>query len=256
MADLRIINKKSSAAARVISKKMEIPIYNGESDIDAIINYGLCGNHILMLENVFPNFRKIPVINKYVGASKFLAVKDAEVAGVKVPETRMSLPMFSTKKDWIEKKIHSSQGRGIVVASQRKSIPGKYYQRMITNRRYELRVHAFSWIPVEEWRVFKRTGDKEVIAWNFAQGGKFSSVENANVGTFKTAKSMSLNVLDIRHMAFGAVDFIVDDDLNVYFLEINSSPGFTALSAEIYFDAMRKLKELSAKEILKYTNKV
>jgi D-alanine-D-alanine ligase-like ATP-grasp enzyme len=50
-------------------------------------------------------------------------------------------------------------------------------------------------------------------------------------------------------MSFGAVDFIVDENHEIYFIEINSAPGFTELSEHIYVDAFDRLKKLKKKEI-------
>jgi D-alanine-D-alanine ligase-like ATP-grasp enzyme len=45
-------------------------------------------------------------------------------------------------------------------------------------------------------------------------------------------------------MSFGAVDFIIDKKDNIYFIEINSCPGFTTLSNGIYINAVNKLMKL------------
>jgi D-alanine-D-alanine ligase-like ATP-grasp enzyme len=52
-------------------------------------------------------------------------------------------------------------------------------------------------------------------------------------------------------MSFGAVDFLVDTNYNIYFIEINSAPGFSELSKPIYVDAFQRLKQLSKKDLLK-----
>ena len=51
------------------------------------------------------------------------------------------------------------------------------------------------------------------------------------------------------NMSFGAVDFIVDKGYNLYFIEINSAPGFTELSECIYVDAFNKLKGMSERKL-------
>jgi len=61
---------------------------------------------------------------------------------------------------------------------------------------------------------------------------------------FEKALAVSKEILDIRKMSFGAVDFIVSQDLRVYFIEINSAPGFSNLSTEIYVDAFNALKKI------------
>ena len=53
-------------------------------------------------------------------------------------------------------------------------------------------------------------------------------------------------------MVFGAVDFIITSTNEVLFLEINSAPGFTKLSENMYITAFDKLTSLTKNKILKY----
>ena len=193
------------------------------------------------------------MVNKYVGRSKLSDVNKAAKNGILVPESRLTLRIADNLKEWIEKKIYSSQGKGIIEARGRKRIIGKYYQRLVTNRRFELRVHAFLWVPTDEWKIHKRLGPADQIAWNFHQGGYFQTVTSPNKHeVFRKAKDISKKLLGIYGAAFGAVDFIVDSDLNVLFIEINSSPGFSNLSDYIYFSAMKDLSEMPKKNVIKY----
>ena len=126
---------------------------------------------------------------------------------------------------------------------------------MVKSRKYELRVHAFSWIPKSEWAVHKRIGPSDQIAWNFHKGGHFQSIKSANsFGVFTEAKDISEKILEILKMSFGAVDLIVDNDMKIYFIEINASPGFSELSEDIYLGAMGRLKTLTKAEIKKFAN--
>ena len=61
-------------------------------------------------------------------------------------------------------------------------------------------------------------------------------------------------VLETLNMSFGAADFIVSGDGELYFIEINSCPGFQELSKNIYLNAFEELKKCSLKDILKFTN--
>jgi glutathione synthase/RimK-type ligase-like ATP-grasp enzyme len=192
------------------------------------------------------------MLNKNAGRAKLSAIRDAEKDGIKVPESKLSLSPKDNPKLWIEKRQNSIGGLGIKLASKnRRRIHGKYFQRFVNDRKYEIRVHAFSW--TDNWSVQKRHGSQDEIAWNFRNGGTFSTVHNPNSGkVFIDAIEISKRILEIRHMSFGAVDFIVDNDLNVYFIEINSAPGFKELSAHIYIDAFNVLKGMSSKELKKY----
>lgn len=249
MAKLSIIGKKGSKSKLAIAKNARIPLYKGRNT-DAIINYGLAGDKLSRFFTKYPRARKVLMINKQIGVSKYTAVKDAEAAGILVPESRLTLPTRSKMSDWIEKRLHSSQGKGIQAARRKVKMMGKYYQRMIADRRFELRVHAFLWVPQDEWKLHKRLGPADQIAWNFHQGGHFANVNQPNkYKVFLDAKDIAMKVLEIRRMAFGAVDLIVDNDMNVYFIEVNSTPGFTEYSQQIYFDAMSALKALPAKKL-------
>ena len=241
-----IIGKDKSNAYRTIQKETGIPIYKkGYKEVDLIINYGVTGQALHTLFKMYPVMKTMPMLNKFIGKSKFIAVKDAQKRGILIPETKLSLSKSDNIEDWIEKLLHSHNGKGIRIAKKRGKIPGKYYQKMVTHRKYELRIHAFKWLPMDEWVVQKRLGPADQIAWNFHQGGHFSTVYNAQFfDVFKKAVTLSKEVLDIRKMSFGAVDFIVSKDLKIYFIEINSAPGFSNLSAPIYIDAFNALKKI------------
>jgi hypothetical protein len=251
MTNVLIIGKRTSKSCRTISKKADIPIYMGQK-ADVIVNYGLSGVNFESFLRKYPSANKIPILNKHVGRSKYSSIKAAEQEGILVPDSKLSLPEDARLTDWIEKKIHSSQGIGIVATKRRGRIPGKYYQKMVKDRKYELRVHAFSWIQKGDWVVQKRIGPDDQIAWNFHQGGHFQSIISPNSHkTFTEAKNISEKILKIMGMSFGAVDFIVDNDMKIYFIEINASPGFSELSEGIYLGAMAKLKSVPVAEIKK-----
>ena len=240
-----IIGKDPSKIYKIIHKKTGIPIYKGENKktVDIIINYGVTGKTLHTFFETYPSTNFVPMLNKFIGRSKFLAIKDAQKSGILVPDTKLKLSNKDKLNDWIEKKLHSNKGIGIKVARKKDKIIGKYYQKIITPKRYEIRVHAFNWLPKEEWAVQKRIGPTDQIAWNFHQGGHFITIHNPILfSIFKEAIDITEKILKIRKMSFGAVDFIVSQDLKVYFIEINSAPGFSNLSAPIYINAFNKLK--------------
>lgn len=250
VANIRIIGKKGSKAMREISDGTGIKLYTGQRQVDAIVNYGAAGKRLGSVLKKYAAIKNIPIINKYVGLSKLIVVRKAQEVGILVPESKGSLLKKDRLSDWIEKRIHSSQGNGICKARGRKELSGKYYQRMISDRRYELRVHAFLWVPKKEWAVNKRVGPIDQIAWNFHQGGHFQSVKFPNsYDVFLRAKDVAEKMLKTVNMAFGAVDFIVDNNMDIHFIEINSAPGFTALNQDVYFNAMLRLKELPVKKL-------
>ena len=249
MSNVYVVGKRGSKAKADISNLTNVKIFKGQKDVDAIVNHGLPKQHLDLLLKKYPFLARAAIINKTIAGSKYNAVRRAEDNGVLIPNTKLSLAKSDIVDEWIEKRIHSSQGKGIIKATGTVQRDGKYYQKFIKDRKYELRVHAFSWIPKGEWTVQKRTGPEEQIAWNFHQGGHFKSIHNTTVSTFTNAINIAEKILKINNMSFGAVDLIVDKDLKIYFIEINSSPGFTNLSASTYIKAMNALVEKSKKEL-------
>lgn len=253
MAKITIIGKKGSLAVKSIIEGVNIQRYRGnkKGTVDLIVNYGLAGDRLASFFRMYPSAKRIPMLNKGIGRAKLSAIKDAENNGIKVPESKLTLPIKANVKDWIEKRQNSIGGIGIKQASKNRTrIPGKYFQRFIKDRRYELRIHTFSW--TDNWSVQKRHGKADEIAWNFHNGGMFSTVRNPeHYEVFRDAIEISKKILKIRHMSFGAVDFIVDKDLNIYFIEINSAPGFQELSKNIYINAFKALKDMKSIDIKK-----
>ena len=255
MADVRIVGKKGSKAKLAIVNNTDLRLYKG-GKVDAIVNYGLAGQKLRSFLGRHPASKNTPIINKYIGVSKYTAVKDADRIGIQIPESRLTLPRTARLSDWIEKRVHSSQGNGICAARGRGQVHGKYYQQMINDRRFELRVHTFLWIPDNEWSLHKRHGPDDQIAWNFHQGGYFSTVRYPNkYQVFIESKEIAKKILEQRNMAFGAVDLIVDNNMRVYFIEVNASPGFTELSQGIYVDAFNRLSDMTVSQLSKFGRK-
>jgi len=245
--------KKGSNACKCISENTTVKRYRGgrkHKNVDFLINYGLSGLKKDRYYGLFPSAKRIPTVNKNVGHSKFYAVNKAIRAGIKAPKSVLSLPRSAHPEDWVEKRVHSIGGKGIRQAKGRIKIRGKYYQRMVKDRTYELRVHAFLWM--DDWAIYKRLGQRDTIAWNFSNGGHFQSVYNTNNEMFKKAKKVSKKVLNLFNMSFGAVDFIVSKDKHLYFIEVNSAPGFAGLSDSVYYSAFDTFTKLSKKKALSY----
>jgi hypothetical protein len=257
MSDVRLIGKKGSKACKEIRKEASILGYFKKPAVlpDALVNYGLAGTRLDEFFKRFPSARRLPIVNKNIGHSKLNVCNRAKKADIPVPESKQTLTGSDKVGDWIEKRTNSIGGIGIKKATKKGSIPGKYYQKFVSNRRYELRVHAFAWLSKSDWCIQKRLGKDDVIAWNYKNGGHFVTVRNP--GSFKTfvqARDISEKILGMLNMSFGAVDFLVDSSYNLYFIEINSAPGFSELSKPIYVDAFTRLKQLPKKDVLKYAS--
>ena len=251
MVAVCITGKNKSRSTLQIIKNTPAKSY-GPGPVDLIVNYGLPMKRLETFLRKNPRANRVPILNRYIGRPKHLAISDAVNEGVLCPETCLTLPKRAKLSSWIEKRMHSSCGRGIREARQKTPMQGKYYQQMISNRRFEIRVHCFSWLPKDQWQIQKRVGPKDQIAWNFHQGGHFQRVHTPlNFKVFKDSLDIAEKILKIRHMNFGAVDLIVTDDYKIHFIEINSCPGFTELSAPIYFDAITGLTKMTKAEVKK-----
>lgn len=247
------MGKKGSKACKEIVNRAGIPRYQGKKQaVDVLVNYGLAGERLMRYYSQFPSARNIPTINKNAGHSKLKVINKAKSLGILVPESKLALSKSDNKSEWIEKRFSSQGGKGICLAKNKIALKGKYYQKFIKDRLYELRVHAFRWIDIKDYKVQKRLGSKDEIAWNFSQGGHFVTVNNHGYEVFTDAKEISRRMLDALGMAFGAVDFIVDKERRLYFIEVNSAPGFSGLSDAIYINAFGALKDLPKNKILKY----
>lgn len=250
-AGLCIIGRKGSKAVTQLVRNTPITRYTSKGTV--VINYGLAGKKLEAFKKKHPSINKKPVINKFVGKDKFGVLADVSSKGILVPNSFRVLPKSARMSDFLTKKYHSQGGVGIEKATTRGSLQNKYYQKFVQNRRYELRVHGFMWMPQENWMVQKRLGDASTIAWNYHQGGRFQTVKNPEgYKIFREAKMITNRVLELRKMAFGAVDFIVDNSGQLFFIEINSAPGFTDLSRPTYVDAFSKLTKLSITDVKKY----
>jgi len=247
---ISIIGRKPSKSIATIARKTGIRRYMPRRQSEVLVNYGLAGAKLEAYYKRFPSAKRIHTINKHVGLSKLHVLNVLKRKDIEVPVSKLTLTKKDNLDNFIEKRIRSIGGLGICKARRRSEIPGKYYQEFIKDRIYELRVHAFKW--TKDWVVQKRVGPADALAWNFKQGGHFITIHNpGRYSIFKKARELSDNILDILGMSFGAVDFIVDKDYNIYFIEVNSAPGFTDLSEPIYIDAFTKLKDLSRKNISK-----
>ncbi len=251
MPKIGIAGKKGSRAVRDIVKNTTVVRYNKYyRDIDCIVNYGLAGVRLDRFFRFNPRAKKIHMINSQIGFSKLSVILKADKKGIQVPESKLSLGRSDNPEDFIEKRTNSIGGIGIRPARRKRRIEGKYYQRFIEDRKYELRIHAFKWMDTNDWSVQKRTGPSDEIAWNYKQGGIFSTVKNPDAyRVFTEAREVSNQILDLLSMSFGAVDFLVTNDNEVLFIEINSAPGFTEYSEHIYYNAFEALTDVSIREL-------
>ena len=247
---------RGSATAKMIMQETGIPRWGRRVRADLLINYGVAGDKFTDWQRRNPYGRQLPMLNKPISLNKYEVIKKVSdqfdaALNVPVPETRKRLERIHAPEGWLWKPFYSQGGQGIEIATDRHAPWNKYFQEYIHNRVYELRIHAFKWIPQDEWAVQKRVSeDAEAITWNHHTGGTFVTVNDRSQRVFQDAIKHSSQVLYELSMQFGGVDFIVDSNREVYFIEINSAVGCHGLSDPIYVDAFERLKGMDIREVV------
>lgn len=243
-----MIRRGSSSYAKEIADHCGIKIIKTSAKAEdpnaSIINYGLTGEALeYMKEHTLREkfSGEIRIINQHITADKYEAIIKVRNS-IPTPITVERLNRQDLPENFLLKRRYSFGGYGIRIAQNRIPIPGMYYQQRIVNRPYELRILAFDWLPSNLWPIYKRIGPEDQVTWNHHQGGRFITVNNPErYGIFQRAREYSLHVLSILNMNFGAIDFVVDESREPFFIEINSAPGWTTLSKDKYLDAFNKL---------------
>ncbi len=144
----------------------------------------------------------------------------------------MDVPADAAPKGIVIRKRRHAQGRGLWLVHTHEDLANRCHQLGAGN------YYLAEYIPkVAEYRVFVMSGravcvaektpaNKEDVAWNVAQGGRFDNVrwDEWNVKAVKVAiEGFLLSGLD-----FGGVDIMVDKDGGCTILEINSAPSLTS----------------------------
>lgn len=76
------------------------------------------------------------------------------------------------------------------------------------------------------WVAEKTPADKNAIAWNVAQGGRF---DNVRWGDWPLkAVHYAVEAFELSELDFGGVDIMIDDQGDPYVIEINSAPSLTS----------------------------
>jgi len=237
---------RGSQTAKMIMRETGIPSWGRGVRAEKIINYGVTGERFEDWKRRNPMGQRLPMFNKPLGLNKFEVVKKVEEEGICVPRSRREIKLRHAPEGWLVKPFWSQGGRGIEIAEGRDAPYGKYFQEFIHDRIYELRIHAFNWIALEEWVVQKKVPgeDCDAITWNHHTGGTFITVNDRGGKVFQDALEMSDKVLEVLELDFGGVDFVVNGNREVYFIEINTAVGCHGLSDPVYVDAFERLKGL------------
>lgn len=213
---------------------------------DLLINYGVQGGANAKYYEKYPEARNIPTINKRLMhlSNKYETCKYLRDEAVcPVPAVTRNEVMSD---NWLLKPYYSGQGRGITLYDGGVVPHTHYLQKRIVNRTRELRITGALWAPMETWGIWlkKHEGGNDQICWNHDQGGKFVTVRKPeNRIRYTTAMNYTQNILSALKLDFGAVDFVIDDTNEFWFLEINTRPGFTPLSLDIYIPMFKQLED-------------
>jgi hypothetical protein len=227
------------------------------------INYGLQGAKLDTHLNKPANrkLNNIPVINlRHVG-NKYEAIKLADEAGVRVPNSVKPRDFRGENTDgWIMKPYWSLGGRNIERVKNLDDVPRRshYMQKEVKNRRYELRCIAMAWVDPKDWLFQKRVheGGEDILAWNHHNGGKFITVENPEEALFDRVRGDMIKLMKKFNYQFGAGDFLVQNPgergakLIHYFIEWNLAPGWTMeRTEEWYNNHWRMLSDFSYEDV-------
>lgn len=259
---IKILSPRASQSARAVAEECVIQrTYNGPisqqrrspAGATFLINWGLQGLSKRQYYARYPEARNIPTMNSEYPGNKYRVNRALHEAGIPVPDTRDHIAAVPEGESWIYKPFFSRGGNNIGritdenIASMRWDIG--YAQKEVENRRYELRVSAFSWLPVEEWGIWKKVNEHpENLTWNHEQGGTFETVQSRTAPLFVRCMEHTKRMMAMFNLQFCAVDFIIGPESNEMVLEINLRPGFDELGKPCYVNAMNKLKALSLEE--------
>lgn len=229
----------------------ELPRRQARDRSSVVVNYG-CTKHKVPVRD---RYGKVFMLNRQISSHKYFQCRRFAEYGAPVPETsRYWFPGSIFKPNY------SIHGRDIVdVPNEDCPLPPRegYFQKRIDKLR-EFRAHVFLWgeekVPyIQE----KRVPDRTQLCWNKHQGGEFSVVyanvlgppTNINEDLFAKICSAGIKaVKSIRH-DFGGVDIVMDENEDVYVLEVNSRCGLKERSLSNY---KRKLWELYSIDLDQY----
>ena len=231
--------KLGRTSVREITRLSETGILNVRNDqpfpdnIDMVFRWG-CTSNLPRGVKVINNAEAIHQVADKAGFRKTSA--DMGLA----PETSLSFAEWRAdyaglKADkWVVRRATHHQGRFLDVfeKDQEEAMKAKCAEYGEGN------YYISKFIPkVAEYRVFvaqgragwvanKTPADKDAVAWNVAQGGRF---DNVRWGDWPLAVVLcAIKAFNLTKLDFGGVDVMVDADGKPYVLEINSAPSLTS----------------------------
>jgi hypothetical protein len=221
------------------------------------VNYGIGGKTWnIVYKKLKQRAPDCVFLNPWTGINKYDWVKYAGSLDIPVPDSLHVLNGDDINYDnWIAKPYYSFGGRNIGPATNYLDSPSHYYQRFIKERRFEVRVSFFKWLEEKHWLVWKRVSDDPTqITWNRHQGGRFITVKKPlNFGLYQRIFEDVRKITANSVLAFGAVDFVVAKGNKHYFLEVNTTPGFSCdPTRDKYIASFKSLLHTNPTEVRAY----
>lgn len=140
--------------------------------------------------------------------------------------------------------LESSEGRGIVVATNREEVvPAHLYTLGIPRILRELRVHCFQSSVIDyaqKMRIGRAQREAEGLHLNRdvrnRKGSWIYARENVQIN--EELESICLNAMEVLGLDFGAFDILEDRAHSYYLLECNTAPGLTGTTLDRYAEAI------------------
>lgn len=182
-----------------------------------------------------------------VASNKLSALTALKDNDVKVPD-------FTTNKEtalsWIQEGhivvcrtlLRANSGRGIVLAETAEQLVDAPLYVKYAKKMQEYRIHV---IEGEVVRVQRKARSREVpdeeVNWQIRNhdNGFIFATEGVEVG--ENVERSAIDAVAALGLDFGAVDVITHPSYDHYILEVNTAPGLTGTTLEVYAE---KLKDL------------
>jgi len=219
----------------------ELPRRRARDGSDIIVNYGYPKHKVS---------RRLFVLNRVITSNKYrqcCLFRDYDVPVPDISRTR--------QPGYIQKPFFSFGGNNIFEGRHIRPSLGGYYQRKIDKVR-EFRAHAFLWgghkVPLIQE---KTVPDRNQLCWNKHQGGTFNVAHCPLLSINEIGEladrvtDISVRALKVLHHDFGGVDILMDEDGELWIVEVNSRCGAKERTLAVY---KTKLWELFSMNIPEY----
>ena len=186
-------------------------------------------------------------------ANKMLTLRALQSAGVAIPAFTHSLDHARYWRDnghtvFARTRLTGHSGEGIVTSPPHELIvDAPLYTRGIENHG-EYRVHVFNGGVILYQKKSRRVDDdgnvltpegEEALVRNLQTNWVYRT---GHLRRLERVEQLALDAIEALSLDFGAVDIIMDEDGDVYVLEINTAPGLgNQQTLDAYVDAINNL---------------